>query len=55
MNEADLIQKIVNGIGNKGCDGRVYIEDTQGVRKSAANLGYDGVGNVVINFNGRFK
>ena len=54
MNESDLIKKVLRGNGPIKCTGQVYIEDTQGVRKSAANLGYDG-GDVVINFNGRFK
>mgnify|MGYP001560816610 CR=1 FL=1 len=55
MNESDLIKKILNGISPVKCTGDVYIEDSQGVRKSAVNLGYDGKGDVIINFNGRFK
>ena len=55
MNEADLIRKILDGVGPVKCTGEVYIEDTQGVRKRVANLSYDWSGDVIINFNGRFK
>ena len=55
MNESDLIENILNGLGDIKCSGEVYIEDSQGVRKSAVTLGYDGKGDVIINFNGRFK
>ena len=55
MKEADLIRSVINGVSPVKCTGEVYVEDSQGVRKSAVNLGYDSIGNVIINFNGRFK
>jgi len=55
MNESDLIRKILNGISPVKCTGDVYISDSQNVSKQAVDLYYDGVGNVIITFNGRFK